>query len=123
MNFSRLRQHRQPWAIALVLALLLLTGWGQVHRVLHMGGAVPVVPVLQQQADGVQAGKAHLASHEEGSSLCQLLDHLSQGSAPVSAQGTPAVLPLPLMQTAWANLERHALVLSAFEARGPPHLA
>ena len=120
MNFSRLRQHRQPWAIALVLALLLLTGWGQVHRVLHAGSAVPV---LQAQADGAQTGNVHLAGHEEGGSLCQLLDHLSQGSAPVSAQGTPAVLPLPLMQTAWANLERHALVLSPFEARGPPHLA
>ena len=120
MNFSRLHQHRQPWAIALVLALLLLTGWGQVHRVLHTGTAVPV---FQAQADGVQAGKAHLASHEEGSSLCQLLDHLSQGSAPVSALGSLAVLPLPLMQSAWANLERHALVLSPFEARGPPRLA
>ncbi len=120
MNFSRLRQHRQPWAIALVLALLLLTGWGQVHRVLHVGGAVQVV---QPQTDGVQTGKAHLAGHEEGSSLCQLLDHLSQGSAPVSTPSTPAVLTLPLLQAAWTALERHALVLSPFEARGPPHLA
>ena len=109
--------------MALVLALLLLTGWGQVHRVLHTGSAVQVVPVLQQQADGVQTGKVHLAGHEEGGSLCQLLDHLSQGSAPVSAPSTPAVLPLPLLQAAWAPLERHALVLSPFEARGPPHLA
>ena len=120
MNFSRLRQHRQPWAIALVLALLLLTGWGQLHRVLHTGSAVQVV---QMQADGVQTGKVHLAGHEEGGSLCQLLDHLSQGSAPVSALGSPAVPPLPLMQAAWAPVERHALVLSHFEARGPPHLA
>ena len=120
MNFSRLRQYRQPWVIALVLALLLLTGWGQVHRVLHTGIALPL---FQAQADGVQTGKAHLASHEEGSSLCQLLDHLSQGSVPVSAPSTSAVLPLPLMQAAWATLERQALVLSPFEARGPPHLA
>ena len=120
MNFSRLRQHRQPWAIALVLALLLLTGWGQLHRVLHTGSAVQVV---QMQADGVQTGKVHLAGHEEGGSLCQLLDHLSQGSAPVSALGSPAVPPLPLMQAAWAPVERYALVLSHFEARGPPHLA
>ena len=120
MNFSSLRQHRQPWAIALVLALLLLTGWGQVHRVLHTGSALPV---FQAQADGVQADKAHLAGHEEGSSLCQLLDHLSQGSAPVSAPDILAVLPLSLMPALWAPLEWHALVLSPFEARGPPHLA
>ena len=120
MHFSRLRQHRQPWAIALALALLLLTGWGQVHRVLHTGGAVQVLP---PQADSLQTGKAHLAGHDEGGSLCQLLDHLSQSSTPVSAPSTPAVLSLPLAQAAWANLERHALVLSPFEARGPPHFA
>ena len=120
MNFSRLRQHRQPWAIALMLALLLLTGWGQVHRVLHTGSTAQVV---QPQPDGLQTGNAHLAGHEDGGNLCQLLDHLSQGSAPVSALGIPAVLPLPFMQAAWAPLERHALVLSPFEARGPPHLA
>ena len=120
MNFSRLRQQRQPWAIALVLALLLLTGWGQLHRVLHTGSAAQVV---QPQVDGLQTGKVHLAGHEEGGSLCQLLDHLSQGSTPVSAPSTPAVQPLSCMLVSWASLERHALVLSPFEARGPPHLA
>ena len=120
MNFSRLRQHRQPWAIALVLALLLLTGWGQVHRVLHTGSAVQIG---QSQPDAPQLGKVHLAGHEEGSSLCQLLDHLSQGSAPVSVPDILAVLPLSLVPALWAPLEWHALVLSPFEARGPPHLA
>ena len=106
--------------MALLLALLLLTGWGQVHRVLHSGTAVSV---LQAQAEGVPLGQVHLAGHEEGGSLCQLLDHLSQGAAPVSAPSTPAVLPLPCMPASWAALERYALVLSPFEARGPPHFA
>ena len=119
MNFPRLHPHRQPWALALVLALLLLTGWGQVHRVLHPGAPFPV---LSATADA-QVHQAPQGGHEEGSGLCQLLDHLSQGSAPVSVLSPVAVMPLPQVQTAWTPRWRHVLVLAPFEARGPPHLA
>ena len=102
-----------------MLALLLLTGWGQVHRVLHPGAAFPG---LSATADA-QVHKALAAGHEEGSGLCHLLDHLSQGSAPVSVWSTAAVMLLPQLQTAWAPRWRHVLVLAPFEARGPPPLA
>ena len=118
MNFSRLRQHRQPRALALVLALLLLTGWGQVHRVLHPAAA-PVFTAAAQTDDG----QVPHASHAEGSGLCQLLDHLSQGAAPVPALATLAAMPLPPLQAIWTPCSRHGVDLALFEARGPPHFA
>ena len=104
--------------MALVLALLLLTGWGQVHRVLHPAAAPVFTAAAQADAD-----KAPLVGHEEGGGLCQLLDHLSQGSAPVPALATLAAMPLPLLQATWTPRSRHGVALAPFEARGPPHLA
>ena len=103
--------------MALVLGLLLLTGWGQVHRVLH-----PATPVFTAAAHA-DAGKAPLVGHEEGSGLCQLLDHLSQGAAPVPALATLAAMPLPPLQAIWTPCSRHGVDLALFEARGPPHFA
>ena len=120
MNTLRLRQHCQPWAFALVLALLLLTGWGQVHRVLHPGAALPA---LGATADA-QLHKAALGGHDEGSSLCQLLDdHLSQGSTPVAALISMGCMPLAQVHAAWPRHSRQGFVLAPFEARGPPHFA
>ena len=70
-----------------------------------------------------QAGKVHTAGHEEGGSLCQLLDHLSQGSAPTTLLTAWAVMPVPQMQAPWALRWRHASVFAPFEARAPPLLA
>jgi hypothetical protein len=111
--------------MALVLALLLLTGWGQVHRVLHPATAVPVLAAAADAAKTPDAGtaKAPLAGHEEGSGLCQLLDHLSQGSAPAPVLAALAAMPLPLLQATWTPRSRHGVALAPFEARGPPHLA
>ena len=104
--------------MALVLALLLLAGWGQVHRVLHPG----VVAVQASMADA-QAHKALPGGHEEGGSLCQLLDHLSHGDAPVPAVAALAAMPLPPASPVWTPLRRHASVPAPFEARGPPRFA
>lgn len=125
MNFSRLRQHRQPWALALVLALLLLTGWGQVHRVLHPVATAPVLAAAADAAQPTAAGtaKAALAGHEEGGGLCQLLDHLSQGAAPMPVLATLPAMPLPPLPAAWTPRLRHGVDPAPFEARGPPHLA
>ncbi len=105
--------------MALVLALLLLTGWGQVHRVLHPAAAAPVLAAAAQ----ADAGHVPSVGHEEGSGLCQLLDHLSQGSAPVPALATLAAMPLPPLPAAWTPRLRHGVDPAPFEARGPPHLA
>ena len=102
-----------------MLALLLLTGWGQVHRVLHPGALLPGPGAT---ADA-QFHKAPPVGHEEGSGLCQLLDHLSQGSAPVSVPATLAVMPLPQASIAWTPRWRHGPVLAPFQARAPPHFA
>ena len=119
MNFSRLRQYRQPWAIALVLALLWLTGWGQVHRVLHLGNAAPALVQLADTA----GGKAAIAGHEDGGSLCQLLDHLSHGDSSTPAPLTWLAPALPQDQPPQAVCAQPVLTPAAFQARGPPHLA
>ena len=104
--------------MALVLALLLLTGWGQVHRVLHPGAAPVFTAAAQADAD-----KAPPVGHEEGGGLCQLLDHLSQGSGPVPVLATMAAIPLPPLQATRTPRSRHGVDLAPFEARGPPHFA
>ena len=122
MHFSASQRHRQTWAIALVLVMLWLGSWGQVHRVLHAGAVTVAAPVAAEASwqTSLQAG---LASHEEGGSLCQLLDHLSQGSAPVPALATLPAMPLPPLLATWTPRSRHGVDLAPFEARGPPHLA
>ena len=112
MLFRRLRQHRQPWALALVLALLWLTGWGQAHRVLHLGSAVPALSSLSA-AVGVQDGPAPLGGHEEGGTLCQLLDHLSQGAAPLAVVAALAAMPMPLVRPAWTPRWRPCLLYTS----------
>ena len=130
MNWHRLRRPRLPWALALGLALLLLSGWGQVHRVLHPG--VTAVHVLSQSpstahstansTSGSPLAAVHLGHEAEGG-LCLLLDHLAEGSAallsPVLALAgaAPATLPqsfIPAVRTAQPR---------PFDARGPPRLA
>ncbi len=108
--------------MALVLALLLLTGWGQVHRVLHPAAASPMFTAAAQTTEA-DAAPALSAGHHEGGGLCQLLDHLSQGAAPVAVVASLAAMPLPTLQAAWVPRSRHAVHLAPFEARGPPHLA
>lgn len=112
MKPTPLHHRHLPWAIALVLAWQLLAGWGQMHRVLHLG--VPALASVGVQTDAPALGD------EDGSGLCKLLDQLSLGSglaaAPVPACGHAQ--PLVLAQTPHtALLLAHA---SVFEARGPP---
>ena len=113
MNSSTLRQHKQLWALALVLALLLLTAWGQVHRVLHSGATT-------WSSDSASKAVAPALVDEDGGSLCQLLDHLSHGAGPVQvvalafAAVQSAVLP-------WSRVERvHLAQNRRFDARAPP---
>ena len=112
MKPTPLHRRHLPWAIALVLAWQLLASWGQLHRVLHQG-----LPALA--STGVQSDAPALG-HEDGSSLCHLLDQLSLGRglttvhAPAGAHAVPQVLAPAFC--APVALARIAL----FEARGPP---
>ena len=114
MNFQRLRHHRQPWALALLLAVLLFTGWGQVHRVLHSGAQVAMTTEAGKQVPGL--------ADEDGSGLCKLLDQLAHGAGPVLtglalAQGVPTAAPVGMPETRCFTGTAHG-----FEARGPPRL-
>lgn len=122
MNFSSFHRHRQAWAFALVLVMLWLGGWGQVHRVLHAGAAAVVQPEATEASwqASLQAG---MASHEDGGGLCQLLDHLSHGAALGSAGGDLAVAPPPLGPAPAPVRTGRAVDPAVFEARGPPRLA
>ena len=118
MNALQSPRHRSPWALAralaLALAVLLLGGWGQVHRVLHPG--VPTLSAAERPAQAAPAGLAH----DEGGSLCQLLDHLSHGCGlptvlALALPLAPPLAPLPLLAQ-----RAPSFTLLAFEARAPP---
>ncbi len=116
---------RSPWALALVLALLVLSAWGQLHRVLHAGPAPAAVAALAQSgtAEAAHSADGAVGGHDEGSSLCQLLDQLSQGAgllpgfAPALAQAQPAA-PVGLRA-----MRPPAGPWRTFAARDPPPLA
>lgn len=125
MNLLSLHRSRQLWALALALALLLLGGWGQVHRVLHPG-----VATASQLASAWTGGQPaahphaeHGLGHESGGKLCLLFDHLADGTAFTStpqlpaASGPSASLPDAGIPAATGPLWR------PFDARGPPALA
>ena len=100
--------------MALVLALLLLTGWGQVHRALHPGALALTV------ADaGGKAASPGLAD-EDGSGLCQLLDHLSHGAGPAQTLWLTFAAALPAIAQAMHFAGRYAVLRRGFDARGPP---
>lgn len=110
----------------MALALLLLSGWGQVHRVQHPGATAASVlapggPAAESVAEHAHAG--HSLGHEAGGSLCLLLDHLADGTALTSApqlppaSGPSALLPQPDFLAATQQ------GLRPFDARGPPSLA
>jgi len=119
--------------LALVLALLLLGGWGQVHRALHPPStAAAVLESASAPAQGMGQGSeqcsqhshaGHSLGHESGGSLCLLLDHLAAGTALASTLPLPAAfavsagLPLPASQAAPLEAPR------PFHARAPPPLA
>lgn len=116
MTHTCLYRRRQPWALALVLAWLLFMGWGQAHRVLHLG-----VPTFTPAAVSAQDATTGLAD-EDGSSLCRLLDQLSQGAGMVAA-ALPVLSGAVPLAPPMARLGRTAARLrQAFEARGPPRL-
>ncbi len=122
MHFSASQRHRQTWAIALVLVMLWLGSWGQVHRVLHAGAVTVAAPVAAEASwqTSLQAG---LASHEEGGSLCQLLDHLSHGAALGSVGSLVAAVPAPVGPPPAPVRAWRPSAPAVFEARGPPSLA
>lgn len=112
------RRALRPFALtsvlALVLALLWSLGWGQVHRVLHPG--------VQLLSVADASGKAAVPDlgDEDGSGLCKLLDHLTQGAGPVTVAALqqqtepPATTPsAPTQRATFASAR-------SFDARGPP---
>ncbi|MEN9888469.1 MAG: hypothetical protein RL559_506 [Pseudomonadota bacterium] len=112
MKPTALHRRHWPWAIALVLAWQLWIGWGQVHRVLHLGA--PAFSSASAKADAPAWGDEH------GSGLCQLLDQLSLGGG--LARAAPQALahaepPAPAQAPRWVAV---ALDTAVFEARGPP---
>ncbi len=109
-----IRQHALSSVLALLVALLWSVGWGQVHRVLHPGAGTS----LAAPADSQTAAPG--LAHEDGSVLCQLLDHLSDSAGPVQAVAIPA-LAQPPAETPRPHLAPlHLLALRSFDARGPP---
>ena len=124
MRLKPLSRPLTPWAWALVLALLWLTGWGQVHKVLHpQASMVSAVATSTAAAAHDHGALGRHVGHEAGGQLCLLLDHLAEGSAP--AQGLvllPAGLPTaqPLETAVWRAAQAAARL---FDAQGPPFLA
>lgn len=110
--------HRSPrawlWALVLVWAVLLVGGWGHVHRVLHPG-----LPSLGVSEASAQKGFAGLAD-EDGSSLCQLLDHLSQASGLPLTLALALPLALPSLPVRLFVRAVPSLSPQAFQARAPP---
>ena len=108
------RLHALTSVWVLTVALLLTLGWGQVHRVLHPG--------VQLLSVADASGKAAVPDlgDEDGSGLCKLLDHLTQGAGPVTVAALqqqtepPATTPSAPAQRATFALAR------SFDARGPP---
>ena len=100
------------WSGLLVLAVLWLTLWGQLHRTLHPAE-------LGQQAEPEVFAAAHLG-HDEGTGLCHLLDHLSDGAGPLAlvALVLPAAAPPQLRPLAVSTLTLSAPPWG--EARAPP---
>lgn len=112
-----IRLHACTSVFALVLALLWSVGWGQVHRVLH--------PASPSYTVADASGKALVAElgDEHGSSLCQLLDHLTHGAGPATTMAVfladcPAQSP-----DGRAPAREHLTTRRSFDARGPPPLA
>mgnify|MGYP006933439175 CR=1 FL=1 len=100
------------WAGLLVLAVLWLTLWGQLHRTLHPAE-------LGQQTEPEVFAALHLG-HDEGTGLCHLLDHLSDGSGPLTLPWLPLFSAAP---TPWlvASSQRLALAQPRLcDARAPP---
>ncbi len=109
-----IRQHVLSSVLALLVALLWSVGWGQVHRVLHPGASTS----LAAPADSETAAPG--LAHEDGSGLCQLLDHLSDGAGPVQTLGAPAFAQPPSENPCLHLAPLHLLALRGFDARGPP---
>ncbi len=113
-----------PLALVLAMALLLLVGWGQVHRVLHPAGTAVSAPLSAPGAGHAHHHDAerHLG-HAAGGALCLLADHLADGVAAMQPPGLPmasrpsACLPQPGQSPVAAAQAR------PFDARGPPSLA
>lgn len=133
MNLHSLRRSHPSRAVALVLslvlALLLLGGWGQVHRALHPASTAAAVlasgsaPVQASEQGSHHSHAGHPLGHESGGNLCVLLDHLADGAALTAAlTQPPAFLPstgLPLSAGQAAPLAAPR----PFDARAPPPLA
>ena len=96
----------------LVLAVLWLTLWGQLHRTLHPAE-------LGQQAEPEVFAAAHLG-HDEGTGLCHLLDHLSDGAGPLALPWLPLLssAPTPGLVASSIMLARSQPRLC--DARAPP---
>ena len=100
------------WALPLVLAVLWLTLWGQLHRTLH-----PVA--LGQQAQPEVLAASHLG-HDEGSGLCHLLDHLGDGTGLPSLPGLSLGAAAPTRALALAASTLAWAWPRLCDARAPP---
>lgn len=110
--WCRLPRLPRFWAGLLVLAVLWLTLWGQLHRTLHPAE-------LGQQAEPEVFAAAHLG-HDEGTGLCHLLDHLSDGVGPLALSWLP---PLSAAATPWRLAHCQGLARAQprlCDARAPP---
>lgn len=130
MNLHSLRRSRRPWALALVLAVLLLASWGQMHRVLHpQTSAVSALPAAPGSGHGHGHGHGHLhdahtpLGHPAGGGLCVLFDHLADGNAALQVPSLPSLSRPPACLLQPVHLSLAAVHAKPFDARGPPPLA
>lgn len=96
MSFRSVFRWRAALTLWLVAALLWAPIWGQWHGIAHQVQQVLVstaaAPVPVPSATLAAGDQDH--GHTQGSSLCQVLDHLGHASG--LALGTSQTLPLPL---------------------------
>ncbi len=130
MNLHSLRRSRRPWALALVLAVLLLASWGQMHRVLHpQTSAVSALPAAPGSGHGHGHGHGHLhdahtpLGHAAGGGLCVLFDHLADGTATLQVPHLPLLGRPSACPPQPVHLSLAAVHARPFDARGPPPLA
>lgn len=115
---------RLALTFCLVAALLWAPSWGQWHGIVHPAQpSVSVSDLAKTLTDSVaQRAKAHEHGHEQGSALCQVLDHLGHASALAAwAVSIPLVHgPLVVPAAHWRDGQEQHLWRPA-QARAPPH--
>jgi len=124
MPFCSVVRWRLTHTLWLVAALLWTPFWGQWHGIVHPVQPTVFASVTTQSLSESPAprAKAQDHGHEQGSTLCQVLDHLGCASALPSWALTfnPALVLLALPLHRWRDGLGQPIWWPA-QARAPPH--